>query len=136
MLMRWPSGSALATYFAATTPPAPRRFSTMTGWPRLAESFSVMSRAIVSEAAAPGVTPETRRTVLFGKFCACAWKKNAMPKRKKTAFFKNMKNILLYLRQPELRCQPVGRAAAVPVGPVVGIVTPIFHHEELDRAGD
>jgi len=36
MLMRWPSGSALRPYFAATTLPAPRRFSTMTGTPRLA----------------------------------------------------------------------------------------------------
>ena len=52
-------------------PPAPSRFSTITGWPRLACSFSETMRAIVSDAL-PGVTPETRRTVFQGNVWACA----------------------------------------------------------------
>ncbi len=61
----WPSGSALATDAAPTIPPAPRRFSTITGWPSVAGSFSARMRAIVS-VTLPGVTPEIRRTVLVG----------------------------------------------------------------------
>src|SRR5512134_885611 len=63
--MRCPSGSAVATYLAAIAPPAPSRFSTITGWPRLTDSFSASKRAMVSDAL-PGETPETRRMVLLG----------------------------------------------------------------------
>ena len=60
-----PSGSWVATHFAPTRPPAPRRFSTMTGWPSVVLSRSARMRAMVSEAL-PGVTPEMKRTVLVG----------------------------------------------------------------------
>jgi hypothetical protein len=71
IMMLWPSGSACsATHFAPTRPPAPSLFSTITGEPHFACSFSARIRAIVSEAA-PGVTPEMKRTVFpSGKFCA------------------------------------------------------------------
>src|SRR3970282_1838467 len=39
IMMVWPSGSWLATHFAPTSPPAPRRFSTMTGCPSSGEGF-------------------------------------------------------------------------------------------------
>src|SRR6267142_1593182 len=129
MLTRWPSGSALATYFAATTPPAPRRFSTMTGTPRLADIFSATTRAIVSEAL-PGVTPETRRTVLLGKVCAfTAENANA------NSNAKTLTGILLDFWQPEALRQPVGGAAAVAVRTVVGIVAAVLDHQQLDRPG-
>src|SRR6267143_4799290 len=129
MLMRWPSGSALATYFAATTPPAPRRFSTITGTPRLADIFSATTRAIVSEAL-PGVTPETRRTVLLGKVCALtAENANA------NSNAKILTGILLDFWQSEALRQPVGGAAAVAVRTVVGVVAAVLDHQQLDRPG-
>src|SRR5882762_5380275 len=129
MLMRWPSGSALATYFAATTPPAPRRFSTITGTPRLADIFSATTRAIVSEAL-PGVTPETRRTVLPGKVCAFT-AENATANSNAKA----LTGILLDFWQPETLRQPVGGAAAVAVRTVVGVVAAVLDHQQLDRPG-
>src|SRR2546422_1564541 len=129
MLMRWPSGSALATYFAATTPPAPRRFSTITGWPRATVIFSARMRAIVSEAL-PGVTPETRRTVLLGKVCALA-AENAT----ETSNARSLTGFLLDFWQSEALRQPVGRAAAVAVRTVVGVVAAILDHQQLDRPG-
>ena len=45
IMMLWPSGSCVATHFAPTSPPAPRRFSTITGWPRLFASDSPRARA-------------------------------------------------------------------------------------------
>src|SRR6266513_1127322 len=129
MLMRWPSGSALATYFAATTPPAPRRFSTMTGTPRLADIFSATTRAIVSEAL-PGVTPETRRTVLLGNVCAfTAENANA------NSSAGTLIGIVLNFWQPEALRQPVGGAAAVAVRSVVGVVAAVLDHQQLDRPG-
>src|SRR2546425_12071083 len=129
MLMRWPSGSALATYFAATTPPAPRRFSTITGTPRLADIFSATTRAIVSEAL-PGVTPETRRTVLPGKGCAFTAEKATANSKAKT-----LTSVLLDFWQSEELRQPVGRAATVAVRTVVGVVAAVLHHQQLDRPG-
>src|SRR5881396_1007525 len=129
MLMRWPSGSALATYFAATTPPAPRRFSTITGWPRATVIFSARMRAIVSEAL-PGVTPETRRTVLLGKVCALA-AENANA----NSNAKSLTGILLDFWQPEALRQPVGRAAAVAVRTVIRVVAAVLDHQQLDRPG-
>src|SRR5712691_1324859 len=129
MLMRWPSGSALATYFAATTPPAPRRFSTMTGTPRLADIFSATTRAIVSEAL-PGVTPETRRTVLLGKVCALTAENANANSNAKT-----LTGILLDFWQSEALRQPVGGAAAVAVRTVVGVVAAVLDHQQLDRPG-
>src|SRR5437588_10497396 len=129
MLMRWPSGSALATYFAATTPPAPRRFSTMTGTPRLADIFSATTRAIVSEAL-PGVTPETRRTVLLGNVCAfTAENANA------NSSAGTLIGIVLNFWQPEALRQPVSGAAAVAVRTVVGVVAAVLDHQQLDRPG-
>src|SRR5260221_12781122 len=119
MLMRCPSGSALATYLAATTPPAPSRFSTMTGTPRPAAIFSARTRAIVSEAA-PGVTPETRRMVLLGKFWASADSAKAEPRRNNDNAL-NFISSSFQLRQAELRRQPVGGAAAGAVRAVRGL---------------
>src|SRR2546426_1880198 len=129
MLMRWPSGSALATYFAATTPPAPRRFSTITGTPRLADIFSATTRAIVSEAL-PGVTPETRRTVLPGKVCASTAENTTTNSNAKT-----LTGILLDFWQSEALRQPVGRAAAVAVRTVIRVVAAVLDHQQLNRSG-
>src|SRR6267378_2464546 len=129
MLMRWPSGSALATYFAATTPPAPRRFSTITGTPRLADIFSATTRAIVSDAL-PGVTPETRRTVLPGKVCALTAENATANSNAKT-----LTGVLLDFWQSEALRQPVGRAAAIAVRTVVGVVAAVLDHQQLDRPG-
>src|SRR5881392_468889 len=129
MITRWPSGSALATYFAATTPPAPRRFSTITGTPRLADIFSATTRAIVSEAL-PGVTPETRRTVLLGKVCAFTAENATANSNAKT-----LTGILLDFWQSEALRQPVGGAAAVAVRSVVGVVAAVLDHQQLDRPG-
>src|ERR1700694_912867 len=126
-MTRWPPGSALATYFAATTPPAPRRFSTITGTPKAAAIFSATTRAIVSEAL-PGVTPETRRTVLLGKVCAFTAENANANSNAKTLI-----DILLDLGQPEALRQPVGRAAAVAVRTVVGVVAAVLDHQELHR---
>src|SRR6267142_1153049 len=129
MLMRSPSGSALATYFAATTPPAPRRFSTITGWPRVTVIFSARMRAIVSEAL-PGVTPETRRMVLLGKVCAfTAENANA------NSNARTLTGILLDFWQAEALRQPVGGAAAVAVRTVVGVVAAVLDHQQLHRPG-
>src|SRR5438105_3394414 len=129
MLIRWPSGSALATYFAATTPPAPRRFSTMTGTPRLAAILSATTRAIVSEAL-PGVTPETRRTVLLGKVCALAAENANANSNARTLI-----GIVLNFWEPEALRKPVGGAAAVAVRTVVGVVAAVLDHQQLDRPG-
>src|SRR6267143_4508403 len=129
MLMRWPSGSAAATYLAPTSPPAPRRFSTITGTPRVTVIFSARMRAIVSEAL-PGVTPETRRTVLLGKVCALmAENANA------NSNAKSLTGILLDFWQPEALRQPVGGAAAVAVRTVVGVVAAVLDHQQLDWPG-
>src|SRR5882672_10258793 len=129
MITRWPSGSALATYFAATTPPAPRRFSTITGWPRVTVIFSARMRAIVSEAL-PGVTPETRRTVLPGKVCAFTAENATANSNANT-----LTGVLLDFWQSEALRQPVGRAAAVAVRTVVGVVAAVLDHQQLDRPG-
>src|SRR4051794_3609520 len=128
-----PSGSWPATHFAPTRPPAPSRFSTITGWPSVVVSFSARMRAIVSEAL-PGVTPDTKRTVLWGNGCAAAAHANAAP-RTNTATRFIASSSFLDLRQAELRRQPVGGAAAIPVGSIIGIVAAVFHHQELDRPG-
>src|SRR5258706_5202301 len=131
-MIRKPSGCESATYLAPTRPPAPRRFSTITGWPHLPCSFSARMRAIVSEAL-PGVTPETKRTVFVGKLCAPA---NPEKRTASTRAQRFIGILLLCFRQPELRRQPVRSLAAVAVGPVVRIVPAIFHHQELDRPGN
>src|SRR6266850_6811485 len=129
IITRWPSGSALATYFAATTPPAPRRFSTITGWPRVTVIFSARMRAIVSEAL-PGVTPETRRTVLLGKVCALTAENANANSNAKT-----LTGILLDFWQSEALRQPVGGAAAVAVRTVVGVVAAVLDHQQLHWPG-
>src|SRR5262245_16560238 len=132
-----PSGSALATEAAPTIPPPPIRFSTITGCPRRDCSFSEMTRAIVSEAL-PGDAPETSRTVFQGKVCpgagdcACAAatsapKANAAMRR--TRFIPPPS----LSRQAQLLRHPVRAPAPVAVGPVVRVVAPIFHYEQLHR---
>ena len=79
-MIRWPSGSDCATYLAPTRPPAPSRFSTITGWPYLACSLSARMRAMVSEAL-PGVTPETNFTVFVGNDCAFAFPRQSAAMR-------------------------------------------------------
>src|SRR4051812_43389099 len=102
--MRCPSGSELATYFAATTPPAPSRFSTITGTPRLADILSATTRAMVSEAA-PGVTPETRRMVFDGKPCAFKLPEIIVARIQTTSLLTTVSSCF---RQAELLRQPVG----------------------------
>src|SRR5437667_8851323 len=129
LVTRCPSGSGCATYFAATTPPAPGRFATITGTPRLADIFSATTRAIVSEAL-PGVTPETRRTVLPGKVCAFTAENTTTNSNAKT-----LTGIPLDFWQSEALRQPVGRAAAVAVRTVVRVVAAVLDHQQLDRPG-
>src|SRR5262245_8373724 len=132
-----PSGSALATEAAPTIPPPPIRFSTITGCPRLACSFSEMTRAIVSEAL-PGDTPETSRTVFHGKVCpvagacACAPATSAPAAnaaRRRTPFILPAS----LSRQAQPLRHPVRAAATVAVGPVVRVVATIFHDQQLRR---
>jgi len=56
-----PSGFAFFTNSAATTPPAPGRFSMITGAPRSCASLSEASRAAMS-VLPPGGPPTTMRT--------------------------------------------------------------------------
>src|SRR6185436_8512775 len=127
-MIRWPSGSAVLTYFAATAPPAPRRFSTITDWPRLAASLSDSTRAIVSDAA-PGDTPEISLTVLLGNVCAAS----ALDNNRNTRPTSFLIASSLCFRQPELSGQPVRGAAAVAVRTVVGIVAAVLDDHQLDR---
>src|SRR4051812_31031226 len=129
-----PSGSWPATHFAPTSPPAPSRFSTITGWPSAGESFSARMRAIVSEAL-PGVTPDTKRTVLWGKGCAAAAHAKAAPTTNTATRFIASSWLVLNLGQSELRRQPIGAAAAVAIRAIIGVVPAVFHHQELDRPG-
>jgi hypothetical protein len=48
--MVYPSGGDFATASAATLPPAPGRFSTITGWPRDSLSLAPSMRASMSTA--------------------------------------------------------------------------------------
>src|SRR5262249_18707729 len=131
IMMVCPSGSDCETRFAPTRPPAPSQFSTITGWPYCACSFSARMRAMVSDAL-PGVTPETKRTVFVGNCCACAIAEKSTATNSETGFM----DILLCFGHSELRREPVGRLAAVPVGTVIGIVPSVLHHQKLHRARD
>src|SRR5882762_755399 len=126
---RWRASSPRRCLQAATTPPAPRRFSTITGTPRLADIFSATTRAIVS-GALPGVTPETRRMVLLGKVCAFTAENANANSNAKTLI-----GILLDFWQSEALGQPVGGATAVAVRTVVGVVAAVLDHQQLDRPG-
>src|SRR5690242_18872908 len=132
IMMRWPSGSDWATYFAPTSPPAPSRFSTITGWPHFCCSFSARMRAMVSEAL-PGVTPETNLTVLVGNCWAFALPRNNAQIKIATSV---LTVILLVFWQAELLRQPVRGLAAITIGAVVGIVAAVLHDHELHRARD
>ena len=57
--MVYPSGVDFATASAAIFPPAPGRFSTMTGWPHDSESFAPSMRASASTA-----PPATKGTMM------------------------------------------------------------------------
>src|SRR5439155_19084849 len=132
IMMVWPSGSACsATYLAPTRPPAPSRFSTITGWPSVCVIFSARMRAMVSDAA-PGVTPEMKRTVLLGNCCAWAATESASASTASA----DLISILLLFWQSELRGEPVRRAAAVAIGTVVGIVPAVLDDHQFDRPGD
>ena len=61
----YPSGADFATFSAAIEEPAPGRFSTMIGCPRMRPSGSESARATVS-AAPPGANPPTSRTGFAG----------------------------------------------------------------------
>src|SRR5436190_4583593 len=130
-MMMWPSGSVPATYFAPTRPPAPSLFSTITVCPHFCCSLSARMRAIVSEAL-PGVTPDTKVTRFVGNCCAWAAKESASA----SAASANLISILLLFWQSELRREPVRRAAAVPIGTVIGIVPAVLDDQELDRPRD
>src|SRR5688572_28958754 len=68
----WPSGAARATCSAATTPPAPGRFSTTKGRPKASASLAASMRASTS-GLPPGAAAAIRRTLLDGyASCACA----------------------------------------------------------------
>ena len=67
----WPSGGDLATASEPTTPPAPVRLSTTTGWPSSSDIFGATRRVMMSvEVPAPKGT--TTRTGRFGKAAAPA----------------------------------------------------------------
>src|SRR5262249_17212310 len=65
----WPSGSALATTSAPILPPAPGRFSTMTGWPRVLASSSPTARASTSTSP-PAGNAAIMRMAFVGHACA------------------------------------------------------------------
>src|SRR5438034_1286355 len=92
-------------------------------------AFSATTRAIVSEAL-PGVTPETRRTVLPGKVCAFTAENTITNSNAKT-----LTGILLDFWQSEALRQPVGRAAAVAVRTVIRVVAAVLDHQQLNRSG-
>src|SRR6185503_9232062 len=133
IMMVWPSGSCPATHFAPTRPPAPSRFSTITGWPRVVESFSARMRAIVSDAL-PGVTPETKRTVLLGNGdCGHASvATHAVIRKTARLLIAPPPNSLLDPGKAELRGEPVCAPASIAVGSIVRIMAAILDHEELD----
>src|SRR5262245_63895206 len=64
-----PSLGARATASAAVVPPAPTRFSTTTGWPRISESGCATMRAAMS-VPPPAPKPSTMRIGCFGQSCA------------------------------------------------------------------
>src|SRR5688572_447850 len=66
----YPSGAAFATSAPATLPPAPGRFSTVTGWPSCFDSSLAMARAVMSTPP-PGGNGQTMRIGLEGNW-ACA----------------------------------------------------------------
>ncbi|MDT4856481.1 hypothetical protein FQZ97_908720 [compost metagenome] len=68
--MVWPSGSERATVSAATTPPAPGRFSITTDCASSSESFCATMRAVRSPTP-PAANGTTMRSVFEGK-AACA----------------------------------------------------------------
>src|SRR5262245_34681223 len=65
----YPSLGARATASAAVVPPAPTRFSTTTGWPRISESGCATMRAAMS-VPPPAPKPTTIRIGCFGQSCA------------------------------------------------------------------
>src|SRR3990167_4677861 len=80
----WPSGSARATVSAATTPPAPGRFSTVTGWPSDRLISAATMRAVRSPTP-PAANGTTMRRVLLGKPWAMAGETSASAEADKTA---------------------------------------------------
>src|SRR3990172_7218982 len=67
----WPSGGALATKSVPILPPAPVRFSTITGWPSASASLGARMRAVKS-AMPPGGRVAIIRSGLVGQACAGA----------------------------------------------------------------
>src|SRR5262245_26015547 len=80
----WPSGSALATTSAPILPPAPGRFSTMTGWPRVLASSSPTARASTSTSP-PAGNGAIMRMGFVGQVCAPAADANAAPRIRNAA---------------------------------------------------
>src|SRR3977135_3632812 len=66
----FPSGRALKPAPAPMLAAAPARFSTITGWPHLRDSFSPMMRGMTS-ALPPAGKGTTILTALLGYACAC-----------------------------------------------------------------
>src|SRR6185503_13855135 len=64
-----PSGAALATASTPSMPPAPARFSTTTGWPRIFSSAGCMARATAS-VLPPAGNGTKKRSGLSGHGCA------------------------------------------------------------------
>src|SRR5574343_455022 len=62
----WPSGAALATTSMPSMPPAPALFSTVSGWPQRAASFSPRVRTMMSSEL-PAGAGTTTRTGLSGQ---------------------------------------------------------------------
>src|SRR5258706_12804224 len=72
----WPSGADFAAASPPRLPPAPGRFSTVTGWPSvLLNSLAIAREAMSTEPA--GGNGQINRSGLEGKsgagFCAAAW---------------------------------------------------------------
>src|SRR5438067_12134248 len=66
-------------------PPAPARFSTMNGWPRISAIFGVTVRATMS-VPPPGGNGTTTRIGLDGKLCASALLARASATAKRHCF--------------------------------------------------
>src|SRR6266481_2790204 len=67
-----PSGGDFATYSVATIAPPPGLFSTITGWPRLSESFCPKTRAMMS-LPPPAAKPTMMWIGRVGYFAGSSW---------------------------------------------------------------
>src|SRR6185295_5082146 len=118
-----PSGGAALTASATMRPIAPGRFSTTTGWPRLALILSATTRAMMS-AVPPGAKPTRILTGLSILSCATAGAAAIASESVNVAARAAARNVMVYLLLLLARvlCTARGRqytrARLIPIGRV------------------